>query len=261
MTTKDPLITLTTDWGQYDYYMGMLKGNILSNFPKAQIVDLSHSIPSFNAHSAAFVVRNSFKSFPEGTIHLILVNTEDNDATRLIACRHEEHYFITPDNGILGLLFQNLPDNIYAVPFDKEEGTFSSLSAFIKAIEQITTLNEQAMAQMLISDYNKKVSLKATIDESIITGSIIYIDSYKNAITNISRNLFDRIGQNRKYNIFVQSNHNKISTLSTRYNQVAPGELLAIFNSANLLEIAIRNGYATELLSLRIGGSVRINFL
>lgn len=261
LITKTPLITLTTDWGQHDYYLGMLKGSILSEIPDAQIVDLSHSIPNFNTHNAAFVVKNSFKSFPIGTIHLVLINTEDNNAARLIICHHEGHYFVTPDNGILGLLFANLPDDIYAVPFDKKDGTFNSLSAFIKAIEQIVNPNEQAMAEARITDYSKKVSFKATIEESTITGSIIYIDSYRNVITNISKSLFDRIGQNRKYNIFIQSKHNKISTLSTRYNQVAPGELLAIFNSANLLEIAIRNGYAAELLSLNIGGNVRVNFM
>ena len=260
MTTKVPLITLTTDWGQYDYYMGMLKGSILSNFPDTQIVDLSHSIPNFNINNAAFVVRNSFKTFPLGTIHLILVNTEGNDSSRLITCQYEGHYFVTPDNGILGLLFANLPDDIYAVPFEKN-GAFSSLNAFVKAIELILVPNEEEITSARITDYNKKVSLKATIDESIITGSIIYIDSYRNAITNISKSLFDRVGQNRKYNIFVQSNHNKIATISTSYNQVAPGELLAIFNSANLLEIAIRNGNASELLSLNINGNVRVNFL
>lgn len=261
MTTKGPLITLTTDWGQYDYYLGMLKGSILSEIPDAQIVDLSHSIPNFNTHNAAFVVKNSFKSFPIGTIHLVLINTEDNNAARLIICHHEGHYFVTPDNGILGLLFANLPDDIYAVPFDKKDGTFNSLSAFIKAIEQIVTPNEEAMVNARITDYDKKVSLKATIEESVITGSIVYIDSYQNAITNISKSLFDRVGQNRKYNIFVQSKHNKITTLSTNYNQVAPGELLAIFNSVNLLEIAIRNGNASELLSLSVGGNIRVNFM
>jgi len=261
LTTKVPLITLTTDWGQFDYYMGMLKGSIMSKIPSAQIVDLSHSIPSFNIHNAAFVVKNSFKSFPTGTIHLVLINTEDSTSDRLIICYYDGHYFVTPDNGILGLLFSSLPDDIYAVPLEKKDGTFGSLSSFINAIEQIVTPNEEAMANARITDYDKRVSLKATIDESIITGSIVYIDSYQNAITNISKSLFDRVGQNRKYNIFVQSKHNIITNLSTSYNQVAPGELLAIFNSVNLLEIAIRNGNASELLSLSVGGNVRVNFM
>jgi hypothetical protein len=94
----------------------------------------------------------------------------------------------------------------------------------------------------------------------VIIGSIIYIDSYNNAITNISKKLFDRVGNGRKFEIYVQSNYNKVNFISKGYNEVDLGELLALFNSANLLEFAIRNGYAAELLSLNVGGSVRVKF-
>lgn len=254
-----PFITLTTDWGQHDYYTAMLKGGVLSAFPEASIVDLSHDIPSFSLHSAAFIVKQGFQYFPKGSIHLILVNSDASLSSRILVTHFQDHYFVMPDNGILGLIFSTIPDDVFAIPY-VADGSFASLAAYIKAIETICSSEDSILTSQKITDFDQKIALRATIDESVITGSIIYIDSYRNAITNISRNLFERVGQNRDYNIYVQSNHNKISKLSTTYNQVDPGELLGIFNSANLLEIAIRNGYAAELLSLRIGGSVRINF-
>jgi S-adenosyl-L-methionine hydrolase (adenosine-forming) len=254
-----PLITLTTDWGQHDYYIGMLKGKILSQISNLSIVDLTHDIPSFNIHNAAFIVKNSFEHFPKGSIHLVLVNSEACIIPRLLVIRYLEHFFVVPDNGIIGFLFNQIPEEVYGIDF-QPEGGFASLNAYVKAIELLYKNQITNNGTLKVSDFDKKIALRATIDDSIITGSIIYIDSFKNAITNISKSLFERVGKGRNYNIYVQSNHNKISKLSTSYNQVESGELLGIFNSANLLEIAIRNGYAAELLSLRIGGTVRINF-
>lgn len=255
-TSNIPFVTLTTDWGQHDYYLGMLKGSLLSVLPQLKVVDVSHNVASFNIHSAAFVVKNSFSYFPKGSIHLIMVNSEASVTPRILISKWQDHFFITPDNGIIGLLFSDTPESTYEVPF-APDGSFASLPAYVKAVQNIML----SKLGSTVTDFDKRITFKATIDESVITGSIIYIDSYQNAITNISKRLFERVGQNRSYNIFVQSNHNKIVKLSTGYNQVDAGELLALFNSANLLEVAIRNGYAAELLSLRVGGSVRVNFL
>ncbi|MDD2197832.1 MAG: SAM-dependent chlorinase/fluorinase [Bacteroidales bacterium] len=252
-------ITLTTDWGQHDYYCGVLKGSVYSACPNVQIVDLSHDIPSYNINNAAFIVKHSYNSFPEGTIHLILVNSDSIQFSKILAFKHNEHIFIVPDNGIIGLLFSKPPESIYAIE-NEILGSFTSVNLFAQALKDLYDGKELESIGKKVDEYEKRIALRPTIDESVISGSIIYIDSYKNAITNISRSLFNRIGQNRAYNIFVQSNHNKVNLLSNNYNEVDSGELLALFNSANLLEIAIRNGFASELLNLQIGGTVRVNF-
>lgn len=254
------LLTLTTDWGQHDFYSGMLKGKLLSSCPNVSIIDISNEIPSFNIHYAAFVLRHSYSNFPKGTVHLMMVNSESGKKPRLLLFKQQEHFFITPDNGILGLLFSNPPEDVYEVVFN-QKGSFASIESYITIVEKLNKGLALSDIGQKVNDYDERIALRATIDESIISGSIIYFDSFQNAITNISKSLFERIGQNRQFNIFVQSNHNKISMLSDTYNEVEPGELLALFNSANLLEIAIRNGYAAELLSLKIGGVVRINFV
>jgi S-adenosylmethionine hydrolase len=99
-----------------------------------------------------------------------------------------------------------------------------------------------------------------TIDESVINGSVIYIDSYRNAFTNISLDLFHQIGKGRAFDILVQSNHNRISRLNQRYGESSQGEILALFNSIGLLEIAINGGNAADLLDLSLNSSVRVKF-
>jgi hypothetical protein len=188
------------------------------------------------------------------------VNSESNLISRLLVVEYNSHIFVLPDNGIIGLLFSSTPERAYEVKFNSQ-GSFASLDSFSDIVKKLSSGNPIETIGEAVTDFNIKISLRATIDESIINGSIIYIDSFNNAITNISKNLFERVGKGRDYNIFIQSNYNKINKLCATYNEVEPGELLGLFNSANLLEIAIRNGYAAELLSLNVGGSIRVNFL
>ncbi|MFW6364787.1 MAG: SAM hydroxide adenosyltransferase, partial [Bacteroidota bacterium] len=98
------------------------------------------------------------------------------------------------------------------------------------------------------------------IDESVIIGRIVYIDSFSNAITNITKDLFYRVANNRKFQIFVQSNTHKINSISKTYNDKPEGELIALFNSLNLLEIAMNGGNAAELLALSTDSTVRVRF-
>jgi S-adenosyl-L-methionine hydrolase (adenosine-forming) len=106
----------------------------------------------------------------------------------------------------------------------------------------------------------RQVAMLPAIDESIITGSIIYIDSYRNAFTNINRELFERIGKGRSFELFIQSNHYRINRINTWYSETSSGEILALFNSLDLLEIAIHGGNAAELLNLSLNSTIRIKF-
>ena len=106
----------------------------------------------------------------------------------------------------------------------------------------------------------KQIPILPTIDETTINGSVVYIDSFRNAITNISRELFDQIRKGRPFDIFIQSNYYKINRLNKNYHDSSTGELLALFNSLGLLEIAINSGNAADLLNLSINSVVRIKF-
>ncbi len=112
-----------------------------------------------------------------------------------------------------------------------------------------------------VKEFQKRIPIRAAIDKSVITGTVIYIDSFRNAITNITSDLFDRVGGDRPFEIYVQSNHYKISRINNYYHETSAGEILALFNSVGLLEIAINKGNAADLLNLSTNSTIRVKFL
>jgi S-adenosyl-L-methionine hydrolase (adenosine-forming) len=256
------IITLTTDWKSNDFYVGAVKGCILNNYPGAQIIDINHQINSFNTLQAAFVLKNSFGYFPKGTVHLIDVNSETTDTNSYIALQHSGHFFVGTDNGCFSLICDDNIETIIRIDkfSDKECRTFPALNVFAPAASYLAQGNKITDLGPSLKDINRQTPFRATIDEAVIVGSIIYIDSYQNAITNITSELFERVGRNRRFEILVQSNHYKINKINTTYNETSSGELLALFNSAGLLEIAINKGNVAELLSLNINSNIRVKF-
>lgn len=256
------IVTLTTDWHQSDYYLGAVKGRILSMCPLAGIVDISHHIQPFNIAQAAFVLRNTFTHFPEGTIHMILVKVTEGPERSILAIRSGKHIFIGSDNGVFGLLLREEPEKIIRIegkpgpessPFDLVLFMVEKACALLSG-EDLSSLGEE------VDSYDKRTPMRATIDDAVINGSVIYIDSYQNAITNISRDLFERVGKGRPYDILVQSNYHRIKNVSTGYSDAPAGEMLALFNSLGLLEVAINNGNAADLLNLSVGSTIRVKF-
>jgi S-adenosyl-L-methionine hydrolase (adenosine-forming) len=256
------IITLITDWNKADYYIGSVKGKILSRNPSVNIVDITHQIPSFNISQAAFILRNCYYEFPEGTVHIIGISTVISKHIPLLIVEKEGHYFITSDNGITGLLFATVPEKVYKVK--NKEITFdisSNLSNYADiALKIIAGENISSFAEP-VKDFSAHIPLRPVIEESLISGSVIYIDSFSNVITNITKELFERVSKKRPFEILIQSNQNKIHKLCETYHDVPSGDLVALFNSAGLLEIAINNGNAAGLLGLKISSTVRINFL
>ena len=253
------IITLTSDWNIDDYYSAAVKGRILSLCPDTSVVDITNQIPPFNIALAAFQLKFSYKHFPAGTIHIIAVHSETKDNRPVLAVKASGHYFICRDNGLFGLLFESDPEEIVALE-SNDPGTFPELTIFAEAACKLVRSGRLAELGKKYTQMYKQVSMLPAIEESTINGSVIYIDSYKNAITNISLDLFQQIGKERSFEIFVQSNHYKIIRLNKRYADSSLGEMLAIFNSVGLLEIAINRGNASDLLNLSLNSSIRIKF-
>ncbi|MCP4310000.1 MAG: SAM-dependent chlorinase/fluorinase [Bacteroidetes bacterium] len=255
------IITLTSDWNHDDYYVASLKGKLISRCPDVRIVDISHQVETFKSAAAAFMVRNSFHNFPNGTIHIIGVNTEPEKKKRLLAASVDGHYFICADNGILGMLGAE-PDQVVEIPEKPEHqsATFISLSLFADTACSLAEGSPIEKLGVRAKEYDIPAPLKPTLGENTITGSVLYIDSYENAITNISKEFFERTGKGKPFTIFVQSKHNMLEKINNRYNETPDGELLAIFNSLGLLEIAIRNGNAAGLLNLTTDSTIRVDF-
>ncbi len=254
------IVTLTTDWMQDDYYSGTIKGKLMSLCPHLSIVDISHKVPSFNVSRAAFIIKNSYHHFPKGSIHIICVNSEPGPSEFLVAIEYNEHFFLGNNNGIFGLIFRGQPSAIIELPVVSEQTSHTSIDVFVNAAAHLANQKGITSLGKLREDFNKSIPRRATIEQNVIHGSVIYIDSYQNAITNITRELYERIGKARKFEIALQSNHYKLHRINKTYSETSVGELLALFNSLDLLEIAINKGNASELLNLNTNSTIRIKF-
>ncbi|MFP3860473.1 MAG: S-adenosyl-l-methionine hydroxide adenosyltransferase family protein [Bacteroidales bacterium] len=253
-------ITLTTDWIKDDFYIGALKGKLLSLCKDVNIVDITHKIKPLNLSQAAFIIRNTYSHFPPGTIHIIGVKSVPPKGNDYLLVEKDNQYFIGADNGIFGLLFSSGPDRIIKLSVSAGYPSFPALSVFAENAAALVSGESPESLGEESHDIYKRVPLRPTIDESVIIGRIVYIDSFSNAITNITKDLFYRVANNRKFQIFVQSNTHKINNISKTYNDKPEGELIALFNSLNLLEIAMNGGNAAELLALSTDSTVRVRF-
>ncbi|HDZ40559.1 MAG TPA: hypothetical protein ENH59_02605 [Bacteroidetes bacterium] len=254
-----PVITLTTEWQAFDYYNGMLKGKLASMCPGTTVIDNASGLNPFNIQKSAFVIRNTFEHYPEGSVHIICVQSEYSDQSPHVIVEAKGHFFIGADNGIFHLLLNSEPDRIVQISPDKNKGRINEIEVFAEGAaaiikgKGISGIGEEKLAIREMHPF------RATIEEDAISGSIIYIDTYGNAISNITNDLFNRVFDNKSFQIAIRSNTNVIDHISDSYNSESIGELLAVFNSLDLLEIGINGTNASELLSLQVGDIVRIS--
>lgn len=257
---ETPIITLTTDWKSIDYYLGAIKGKILSQCPNATIVDINHQIDSYSINKAAFVLKHSYPHFPKGSIHIIGVRSESSKNKAYVVVKYDEHYFISVDNGIFNLLMDKDADNIIEIKQIDNIGSFPELNIFADTAAKIANKTNINTLGKKKENLFKLLRINPVVEESVISAHIVYVDSYGNVISNVTRQLFEEARKDRTFTIFAQSMANKITKINKSYNQSSEGELLAIFNSTNHLEIAIRNGNASQLLSLDTKSNIRIVF-
>ncbi len=254
------IITLTSDWGSKDHYTGAVKGAILRLMPEARIVDVSHHIPPFDLNQAAFIIRNVYPSFPEGTVHILAINTEaGTDTPHTVVC-HRGHYFIGADNGIFSLLFDEKPDRIFELDIiqDSDYFTFSTRDVFAKAACHIASGKPVEELGFIKDKLLQKMAFQPVIQGDLIRGKVIYIDSYENVFVNITEKLFRSTVKNRKFAITFRSMNYRITSISKSYKDVSQGDMLALFSASGYIEIAIREGKASSLLGLKMDQLVTI---
>jgi S-adenosylmethionine hydrolase len=255
------IITLTTDLGDKDFYQSALKGSIMSLMPNANVTDITHNISPFNIQQAAFVLKNAFPYFPKGTVHLIGIDSVYNKNTRYLAVKYKDHYFVGSDNGIFSLLFEDGADEIVELSIiqDLKSLHFPLTDILAKAACHLAKEGKTTDIGIPVTTLEEKVNLQPVVDRDIIRGSVIYIDSFQNVITNITRDLFTKVQRNREFILYFRKSES-ISQLSWHYNEVPEGEKLCLFGISNYLEIAINKGNASGLLGLHLGDIVRIEF-
>jgi S-adenosylmethionine hydrolase len=253
------IITLTTDFGLKDHYVSAIKGAILSRLPEVTIVDISHQIEKYNLQDAAFVIRESYPNFPAQTVHIIGINTELSASGGYVVIEHNGHFFIGADNGIFSLLFDELPQTIREIEIGKEQKlSFPTRDVFAKAACFLAEGNGIENIGKPKENLVQRIPFRATSMGDNIRGSFVYIDSYGNVTSNIDRKLFDQIGKGRPF--VIELARNSIRRISKEYSDVPEGEVLALFNSSDLLEIAMRLGKAGGMLNLKLNDSITIRF-
>jgi S-adenosylmethionine hydrolase len=250
------VITLTTEWRPDDFYYGIMKGKLCTLCPGTMIIDNANSIPVFNISHASFIIRNTYENYPKGSVHIICVHSEGNEGRDYLIVKAKDHYFIGTDNGIFNLILNSAPDEVVKISYKSTE---DEIDLFSRAAADLIAGKKPGELGSPIKDFTEKVPLRATIDRDVIIGSIIFIDSYGNAISNITREVFYRVFENREYLILIQSNKNFTNHICKKYSDEPVGELLARFNSLELLEISINGADVSELLGLSVGSVVRVD--
>jgi len=257
-----PVITLISDRKTDDFFIGRLKGKILSACNNVHIIDLAHNIGYHSIPRAAFILKNSWRDFPEKTIHLVGVDSECNGKRKHLIAEVYNQYFIVSDNGILSLIFE--PEEITRIIkidlCNESEKMIPALFSFAEKAVMIISGKDIEEFGKKTTEIKKLISIKPICGNSHIVGSLVYSDSYGNAISNISFDLFRETARGRSYKIFAGTTGYSIDKISVRYQDVEEGDLTAVFNSLGLLEIAMNKGNLVEMLNFDDNTKIRIEF-
>ncbi len=246
------LITLTSDFGLQDYIAGAVKGQLLQIDPSFRIIDISHQIAPFNYPQAAYICRNTIWQFPENTYHIILVNLFEQKPEHLLLAQLNGQTIFCADNGLLNMILPAKPALIVGLPLDKN-AIKNTLFCIRQIGQAILSMEEGVLPETLGDpeiDYIQKNELRPLLGDNYIEGQIIFIDKFENVIVNITRDEFEAQRRGRSFRIVFKRNE-IIDRISESYADVAQGEKLAIFNSANYLEVAINKGNAAGLFGLQ----------
>ena len=272
-------ITLTTDFGYKDFSVAITKANIYNNIDDVIIVDISHQISPFNNPQAAYILKNSYKSFPEGTIHIIGVDSELTPENSHLAMSFNNHYFIGANNGIFSLITEDLkPDKIVEINIHENIiSNFPVIDVFVNVAKHLSSKGSLDVIGKEIKKIKQLTEIKPVINQKKdqILGSVIYIDNYGNVVTNITKKIFNEIGKSRPFTI--EARRIKFREIFSNYSQAIDfsikkekreedGKKLALFNSAGHLELAIYKsnpetvGSASSLFGLDYRDPITIFF-
>jgi len=256
------IITLTSDWKNSDYYIGAIKARIMARFPDTKFVDITHNIESYSISQAAFIVKNAYKEFPKGSIHIIAVDSEPDKNGKILVIQDHEQYFILNDNGSASLIFDTEPQKVVLIEtgFGFEGASFTEYSIFSQLALFILKEGDISELGNISKEYKKTPELLPQLESDTINGEVIYIDSFGNAITNIHIDFFNENVADSQFEVLLNSNFYKSKKIHNGYKQVDKGEIVCLFNSIGLLEIAIREGNASQLLSLKRESEIRVKY-
>ena len=255
-----PIITITTDFGLDDPYVGIMKGVILSIAPDAQLVDITHQITPHDTAHAAYVLQSAYTWFPKKTIHLVVVDPGVGGERRPMAAEYANHAFVAPDNGVLTPIIK---PGVHACKVTRSKYFLKSLSSTFHGRDIFAPVAAWIARGTKLSDLGQKISnphilklAQPSFNRNILTGQIIYKDRFGNLVSNISSEWVDRCFGNQK-KISIRIGKQKTRIVSS-YSLLDKGKCGGIINSWNNLEVFCREGNAANKLQCEIGDSVKL---
>ena len=274
-----PIVTLMTDFGNKDYAVAAVKGAILSTVEKPEIIDISHVIAPYNPTQAAYVLKNAYRTFPKGSIHMIGVASEKTPETQHLAMQFDGHYFIGADNGIFSMITGDLKyDKMVAINIhDNMPATYPVLEVFVWVAAHLSRNGTLEVVGQPVNKIKELKELRPVVNPKgdQILGAVIYVDNYGNVITNITRKIFREVGKSRSFTIFARNVKFKkvYETYSEAIDFSIPkekreedGKKIALFNDADHLELAIYKsnpqtvGSAQSLFGLEYRETITVKF-
>ncbi len=251
------LITLTTDFGLYDPYVAVMKGVILGIAPAVTIVDITHGVPPHQIREGAYALRMAAPFFPEGTIHVVVVDPGVGGGRRPIAVKTRDAYFVAPDNGVLGYVLEECGDFL-AVHLDAPQFWQPSVSRTFHGRDIFAPVAAHLAMGVPFESLGTPISDLVMLrwprpkrrPDGCIKGEVVHVDRFGNLVSNIPGEEM----QGGEYVVTVDGA--TLSEVHATYAEVYPGALLALVGSRGYLEIAVREGNAAELLGVGSGEEV-----
>ena len=256
----NPLITLTTDFGLADGYVGTMHGVILGICPTARIVDLCHDIPPQDVRRAAFVLYTTYRFFPPGVIHVVVVDPGVGSERRIIALQTKEAYFVAPDNGVLSYILAR-EEILEQVQLTRREFWLPTISHTFHGRDIMAPAAAHLARGVPLHDLGEPVAdlVKFPLPQpemqpdGSIVGHILHVDRFGNLISDVRQELLSG-----RHNLVIQCAGQQIEGIQASYAAVAERELVALIGSSGHLEIAVRNGNAAERLHAQVGDVITV---
>lgn len=254
------IVTLTTDFGLADHYVGAMKGGILATYPAATIVDITHGVEPYQIEQGAFFLAQAYKTFPAGTVHVAVVDPGVGTARQCLTARTSGHYFVAPDNGLLSHVAWDTPTKVRAVEFEQLIGapmsrTFHGRDIFAPLGARIAMGEDPASWGGLAEDYILLRSLEPERRTSgRWRGRVLNVDRFGNLVTSLRPALLASL----EGAFVLRVGEAEITRLADVYDEVEDEEPFLIAGSAGFIEVSVRQGSAAESVDAWLGDEVEL---
>ncbi len=263
--SRSSIITLLTDFGMRDGYVGMMKGVIANINPEVKVIDISHEVPPQDVMEASYLLDTSYKYFPKGTVHLAVVDPGVGTRRRAICLRAGGCYFIAPDNGLLTLILQReRAEKIVEITnkkyfLMKVSDTFHGRDIFAPVAAHLSKGVRMEELGRRIQRIKRVALPKAILSSEGMRGEVVHVDRFGNLVTNIDREIFKQFVDNLSGKGFkIRVGNKSISKVNSSFAESKPGEVLAIFGSSDMLEISVCGGNAQMVLGVGKGKEIEV---